>query len=283
MIVKYHNIREELRALRRDGLPQGFNTGWEGVDKYFRPMKGYFCVLTGVPGHGKSEFFDCLMINLSLMHQWKWCVFSPENYPLALHFNKLAEKIIGKPQRKASEAEYQSAIEFLDEHFTFLYPKSDSVQMDEILDAVSDVKETYGADGFVIDPWNELDHTRRTASTETEHIDRSLSKYRKFCREKELFGTIIAHPTKMQPQRDGTMPKLSLWSISGSAAWRNKADFGLIVVRDDMTKNEPRLEIHKIKQKNFGKVGAVQMYYDIWSGKMSDQPMVYGHEYSQTA
>ncbi len=74
----------------------------------------------------------------------------------------------------------------------------------------------------------------------------------------------------MPPNRDGSPPQLNLWSISGSAAWRNKADYGLIIRRDDMSKNEPILSVQKIKQKSLGKVGEIQLYYNYQNGLMKD-------------
>lgn len=270
VIIKYADMREEIKKLRKEGLPPGQRTGWPTVDKFFRPERGYFCVITGIPGHGKSEFMDGLICNTTLLHQWRWAIFSPENYPTALHFNKLAEKFIGAPQKETPDADYKMAIDIIDQYMTWLYPPDGDVTLTQLLEQVLIIKNTYGCDAFVLDPWNEIDHSRPDGMTETEYIDMSLRRFRRFCRENELFGAIVAHPTKMQPLRDGTMPPVNLWSISGSAAWRNKADYGLVVRRDDMQKNEPVLSVQKIKQKNFGRVGEVQLYYDYRSGRIKD-------------
>jgi twinkle protein len=272
MIIKYADIRDSVMRLRKEGLPPGHSTGWDEVDNHFRPEPGYFCVITGIPGHGKSEFMDALIVNTMWMYGWQWAIFSPENYPTALHFNKLAEKFIGAPQAEAPDKDYKMAAEMIDEYATFIYPPEGAeVTLEELLETVKTIKDTYGAKAFILDPWNEIDHSRPSGMTETEYIDRSLRHFRRFCREEKMFGVIVAHPTKMSPLKDGSMPPVNLWSISGSAAWRNKADYGLVVRRDDMTKNEPTLSVQKIKQKNFGKVGEVQMYYDYRSGRMKDR------------
>jgi len=268
MIQKYADLMDDLNTIRTVGLPQGVSTGWHDVDKHFRPQKGYFCVATGIPGHGKSEFYDCLIANTIWLHQWRWAIFSPENYPTALHFIKLCEKFLGMSHKDAKDADYKSVTKVIDEYATWIYPDQEDITLDEILDTVKTVKDTYGLDAFVLDPWNEI--TRPRGISETDYIEEALRKFRRFCRENELFGTIIAHPTKMQPNRDGKMPSINLWSISGSAHWRNKADYGLVIHREDMQKNEPTLDVQKIKQKNFGRVGKIQMYYDYKSGLMKD-------------
>lgn len=272
MIYKYSDFRSEVLDYRNNGLPTGYSTGWDEVDKHFRPQLGMMVVLTGIPGHGKSEFWDCYMANTVWLHEWRWCVFSPENYPLAIHFNKLAEKFLGCSQKDASDADYKMATQMIDEYFTWLYPPDDGCTLDEILENVKKVKDTFGCNAFVLDPWNEISHLRPPAMTETEYISQSLTRFRRFCRAENLLGCIVAHPTKTSPDKDGKI-RINLWSISGSAAWRNKADFGLVVVREDMSKNEPVLQVQKVKQKNYGKIGDVPMMYDVASGRMKDSPL----------
>jgi twinkle protein len=209
-----------------------------------------------------------MIVNTILMHKWKWAIFSPENYPTALHFNKLNEKILGVPQKDATDDEYNAASKVIDEHATWIYPPSEDITLEELLNAVLVIKREKGLTAFVLDPWNEI--TRPRGLSETDYIEEALRKFRRFCRENDLFGVIVAHPTKMLPNKDGTMPPVNLWSISGSAHWRNKADFGIVVHREDMTKSEPTVDIQKVKQKNFGRVGKVQMYYEYLSGRMKD-------------
>ena len=41
-------------------------------------MLGKFMVVTGIPGHGKSEWSDGLVLNLAKLHGWRICVCSTE-------------------------------------------------------------------------------------------------------------------------------------------------------------------------------------------------------------
>lgn len=269
-MIKLSDIRESLKTLRRDGLPPGCKTGWYAIDKHYRPELGYMTILTGVPGHGKSEWWDCLMVNMMFLHKWKWVIFSPENYPIAIHWNKLAEKILGQPQAEACDEDYSMVSKYIDEHFTWLYPPDANCNLASLLEQIKETQDTYGADAFVLDPWNEIDHKRPSGLSETEYISQSLTRIRRFCRENKMHGCIVAHPTKLQKDKDGAYPVPGPWDISGSAHWRNKADFCITVHRADMTKNEPKIYIQKVKQKNFGKVGEVQLYYEYKTGRMKD-------------
>jgi twinkle protein len=269
-MIKLADIMESLKDLRSNGLPQGKSTGWLAVNKHYRPDLGYMTILTGVPGHGKSEWWDCLMLNMAVLHQWRWVIFSPENYPIAIHWNKIAEKLMNRPLSESSTAEYSQANKVIDEYFTWLYPPDEKCTLSDILEQVKLTKATYGASGFVIDPWNEIDHKRPAGLSETEYISQSLTKIRRFCRENQMHGCIVAHPTKLQKDKDGVYPVPGPWDISGSAHWRNKADFCITVHREDITKNEPKVYVQKVKQKNFGRVGEIQLYYDHKTGLMKD-------------
>jgi twinkle protein len=66
------------------------------MDMHLKFQEGYLTTITGIPGHGKSEFLDFVICKLNVLHDWKVALYSPENHPLHLHFAKLAEKIIGK-------------------------------------------------------------------------------------------------------------------------------------------------------------------------------------------
>jgi hypothetical protein len=55
---------------------------------------------------------------------------------------------------------------------------------------------------------------------------------------------IVAHPTK--PQK-GVNQMPSLYDVSDSANWSNKADYGLVYHRRDKTVNEAQLAVVKVR------------------------------------
>ena len=272
MIYKLADIQGPLLDLRRNGLPQGHLTGWNVVDEIYRPELGFFTVITGIPSHGKSEFLDMLLVNMGILHGWKFGVYSPENYPIESHFNRLIERYCGDKCRCIMTDEYKMGAAFVDRHFHFIYPKDDAGRsIDDILDHMLQAKRLYGMEGFVIDPWNELDHRREHGLSETEYVSQVLSKIRFFCRENKVHGWLVAHPTKMQKDKEtGQYEIPTPYNIAGSAAFYNKADHCVTVHREDLTKNEPILLVQKAKFKNFGKIGNAQLYYQYVSGRISE-------------
>jgi twinkle protein len=64
----------------------------------------------------------------------------------------------------------------------------------------------------------------------------------------------------------------TLYDISGSANWANKADIGIVVHRDPAS--DPfRAEIHvrKVRFKSVGKIGSVALRWDRATGRYSEE------------
>src|SRR5690242_3444742 len=92
-------LLEKTVGLYKTGLSPGCSTGWQTLDEYYTVVAGQWTLVTGIPGHGKSEFLDHLLINLAKRDDWRFAVYSPENTPKELHLSKLLEKWQGKPFR----------------------------------------------------------------------------------------------------------------------------------------------------------------------------------------
>ena len=86
----------DIGTLYERGLQRGLETGWSSLDRHYSISQesGELHIVTGIPGHGKSEFLDALMVNLAKKEGWNIGLFSPENFPLEYHASKLIEKAI---------------------------------------------------------------------------------------------------------------------------------------------------------------------------------------------
>lgn len=82
-VFTVNDLRESIDVYRENGLQnyKGVSTGWPSLDECYKIAKGTLNIITGIPGHGKSEFVDALMVNTATAHDWRWFVYSPENYP----------------------------------------------------------------------------------------------------------------------------------------------------------------------------------------------------------
>lgn len=268
---------QDLESFYKSGLPPGLYPGWPSIEKYYTIAQdtGELHIITGIPGHGKSEWLDALIINLAEGEGWNFGIFSPENFPLEYHLSKMAEKFIGKPfgdgfKTRMSLGELTQAKIWLNEHFSFILPDEDHLTVDSILELARALVYRRGIKGLVIDPWNELDHSRPSGMTETEYISQSLTKIRRFARHNSCHVWLVAHPTKQTRGTNGKYPVPTPYDISGSAHWRNKADNCLCVWRDtDPTINSFEVEIHvqKIRKKSIGRLGMAKLRYEYSTGR----------------
>ena len=277
---------EALHELWRKGLPPGDKAGWPSVDKHYSVPEGFVTVITGWPGSGKSEFVDALAVNL--MHQgWRTAYYSPENQPLELHAAKLLEKLIGKPfgHGPTERMEWDEIVPTLADmatRFTFArVPEDGALTAAKILTVTEPWLFMEKFEGckkaLVIDPWNELEHSRPRDLSETEYVSRTLQYVRTWARTRRVHVFIVAHPQKMR--RDsvtGKLPIPTLDMISGSQHWWNKADFGITVYRDPAKPDSQEVEIHiqKVRFKHHGRPGLVILKYDKITGRYHEIPQL---------
>ncbi len=274
-IFSVADVHKSVCSLYENGYARGESTGWRSLDEFYSVKPGEMTIVSGMPSCGKSEFLDAMLVNLAGIG-WKFAVFSPENYPLARHISKLSEKIVGQPffdrnGRRMTYDEMMEAQAILSRWFTFIVPPEDKLHLDGILSLARTVAMRKGLNGVIIDPWNEIDHNRDKGLSETEYIHHSLGKIRRFAREFNLHFWVVAHPAKMRKDDNGKYPVPTMYDISGSAAWRNKADNGFVVHRDlAIETDEVEIHVQKIKFKGVGKLGKCVLRYDYVTGRYYD-------------
>ena len=278
-IFEMIDVEDSFDILYDYGLKQGCTTGWDALDEFYRPAGGQWDLVTGIPGHGKSNFLDALLVNLSTIHGWKHAIFSPENQPIERHLAGLVEKWAGAPfdvggtPRMTKEVK-DAGKRWIQDHFSIILPDEEEGNwtIDGILALAKVLVYRKGIRGLVIDPWNELDHSRPAAMTETEHISKSLSKIRQFARKHDVHAWVVAHPAKMVKDANGKYPVPTPYNVAGSAHFRNKADGAISAYRNVGSDDESISDIwiQKVRFRENGKVGRVSLRYDWPSRRFID-------------
>lgn len=272
------DVEEKLDELYYKGLKRGSSTNFSTLDPYYTVVPGQWTVLTGIPGHGKSNFLDALMVNLATHDDWRFGIFSPENQPIARHFASIMEKYFQAPfdlgkNNRISEDQKEEGKDWLQKHFSVILPhEDDSWSIDGVLELAKVLVYRRGIKGLVIDPWNELDHSRPSNQTETEYVSSVLTKIRQFARTYGVHVWLVAHPAKLYKEKDGRYPVPTPYDISGSAHYRNKADNAIAVWRNVGHEDQDVADIHvqKIRFKEVGRVGLVSLRYDGQTGCFVD-------------
>ncbi|GIV35370.1 MAG: hypothetical protein KatS3mg031_2905 [Chitinophagales bacterium] len=259
------DILEDIFEIYEKGIKKGQTTGFAILDEHFTFLPGDLTIVTGIPGHGKSQFLRHIMLNKAVGAGWRWACYVPEDWPADYWFADLAITYTGKPlhgEGRMSEQELLQALEFISEHFIAIYPEQDKegnieLPTNEWLNnAIRFAKLKYGVNAYVKDPWNRIYH--EFGEREDRYLAEQLSKENIFAKEFDA-AIIVAHPTKMS---NITTPHA--YNISGGAMWYNMADNIISVFRDiESGENATNVAVLKVrKQRQVGKPGTVKFYFD---------------------
>lgn len=259
---------DEVDDLFINGYGDNVLTGLTPVDELYSLNRGLLTVITGVPGHGKSTFVDQLMINSARMNGSKFAICSFEK-PAPEHIGQLSEMMTQKHffdydfgGQKMSKEELDGAKQFIHEHFKFLQQEDGAKStIESVLERIKTAVFRWGIVGVVIDPFNYIAQPKN-AESKTDWIDDILTQIRLCAQAYDLHIWFVAHPTKLPMDSNGNYSPPKGYSISGSAAWYSKPDFGLTIHKDP---NEPGVvHIHNWKTRYawMGKEGECTLLWD---------------------
>jgi twinkle protein len=247
--IKVNNVHR-MSELPPLPTPVVMDNGFPLLRESYRVRLGDFAVVTGIPGHGKTTFAN----DLSCRLVWE---YSTDTDPLRIGFASFEQvpqrdhrrnlrAWFGKKHVKAmSDLEIANADMWIDEHFRFIVPsEDDDVTLEWMLEKMEAAVIQHGCRVIVIDPWNEMDHDRAPGENITEYTGRGIKALRRFARKFQIHLMVLAHPTKMQKLQDGNWQKPTLYNISDSAHWYNKADVGIVVHRNG---NNTEIDVQKTK------------------------------------
>jgi twinkle protein len=266
-ILTVDDLADDIWRLKREGLKPGCGISINSFNELLTFEPGYLTVVTGIPNHGKSEFLDQIMVDLSVMHNWRFGIFSPENYPIQLHFSKIAAKLLGESFNTIEDFQVVQAMDYYRNNFLHIVPKEDN-SVESIVEHATQLVKRYGINGLVIDAWNKLEHDY--SSNETVYISKQLDVIINFAQKYGVHIFVVAHPTKMQRDKQtGAYMVPTIYDMAGSAHFYNKSHNGISVYRhfhEDGT-STPEVFVQKVKFKHWGRQGSLMLQYDISSGR----------------
>lgn len=209
-----------------------YEAGMKGFDDHYKVRLGDISIWTGIPSHGKSSAVNDVCCRLVQRHGLKIGFASFEQMPQRDHRRNLRTWFLRKPVQYAMASELRDADKWIDDNFAFLVPgEDDDVTLDWALDRMEAAVVQFGVKVMVIDPWNEMDHARERAESLTEYTGRAIKALRRFAKKMMVHLIVVAHPSKQMKDENGDYRVPTLYDISDSAHWYNKADLGVVVHR----------------------------------------------------
>lgn len=255
-VVRFNDIADEIVSFFKDGLPKGNVCGIESLDEVFSWNFGQYCMVTGIPTHGKSTVVDQMLLGYVRNYGYKIAYCSPENLPLKIHIGKLVTKILGYvPTVKQIESkEYKMCAQFIQDHFDFVVFEK-GCNLTTTLNKFRELVKRRGTRIFVIDPINKVQLNESRTKSDVQYAQDYSFAIDEFVKETNSFAFVIAHPVKQTPDK-GVFPKPNPYSIKGGGDWLDMT-YHMLCVHRDYVDQITEIDVFKCKFDHLGKNGAV--------------------------
>lgn len=234
-------------------------------------------VVTGHPGMGKTHLWAQIWYNIVNSNNEIACIATFETIAKP-HYQRVLRQLrmhseatpevedrieearrearSTKPEAILSHKELADIDKWIDAHYLFAQHKDRRPDLDWLLEQAEVACVRHGAKILQLDPWNRLEASREGKESETDYIGRCLRVLYDFAKSFNCHVQVLAHPSKSNDYRRGTVPELE--DIAGSKHWDNMVDQGFVVHRPRLfDENGTRLyyaELHH-KKARFEELG----------------------------
>lgn len=274
-VIYLDNVRESMLLSFKTGQSRGETTHFKQIDEHFRWKRGELTLMHGIMNQGKSTMIMQLCLMKAVFEGYKYAFFSPEQDPPDDFYDDLVHMYLGGNTQihfgnQVPESEYIKGMDFIKDHFFYIYPENESPTPEYINARFVDVIKKHNVDGCVIDPYNQLDNDiRKSGGREDLYLSAFLSGQKRLAQQFQIYMIIITHPKgNLTKKSTGDYEKPNVYDLSGGAMWSNKCDNVLCTYRPYYTSDKANRLIEftsqKIKkQKLCGIPGDVQMTFRI--------------------
>lgn len=221
-----------------------YSTGMPFLNKHIMLVRPELMVITGQPTHGKTQFMRALTFHLAEMHGWRIAYLTPED-----QYHRLKRDMERFGRRMG--AKHADDAGWIDRSFRISQPPDDDpITIDLVESEMESAALHHDCQVFAADPWNEICHDYGRLTID-QYIEQTLRRFKQRARRFNMVLIIVAHPTKLKGDE-----KATLYSINGSANWRNKCDHGIVVHRPFLDSSDVQICTEKTKdQETMGMPG----------------------------
>ena len=185
-LVRFSEIPPEVESQR-------FTSGWSEFDRHLIIWFGILVVVTGTPGHGKSQWVIALCANLARIHGLRGAILQFEDNPNRNRTDLLA-------YARAWRGNHAHGIdcdpeEWVDRMFHTIAPTTSVDDEDYTLEwvgtAIEEAATRHGCKWLIIDPWNEIEHLWGLSETETTYTVKALKHLKALARKYKITAAFL--------------------------------------------------------------------------------------------
>ena len=193
-VIMVEDIITEMKDSYLNGHRRGETTYFDEIDEHFTWRRGDLTLFHGIANHGKSTFLMNMVLLKSIKDDYKWAVFSPEQNPPTDFYNDLIHSYIGEStepyhENQMSGTDYEIGIEFINEHFFYIYPEDKPATPKYINQKFKELVASKKVDGCIIDPFNQLDHDWM-GKRDDKYLSVFLQNQKRFALDNNIFMVI---------------------------------------------------------------------------------------------
>ena len=253
-----NDISGEFDEFVLEGAKPGFQIGLDDFDSIFSTYTSQFLVVTGIPGHGKSDWIDMMTIGYNQKYGWKIAYASPENKPDQIHAHKIWRKHWGPPKKEdVGTEDYVAKRNHLSENFYHI--DMDHFTLEKVLKKGSELVKRKGIRCLVIDPYNKVRLEKGNGMSITDYTMEYLTKIDEWCKKHDCLVILAAHPRKMQKKETGEYDEPTFYDVKGGGEFYDMSYHGISVYRDYGQKHT-KIKVLKVKFQNLGENNAETLF-----------------------
>jgi twinkle protein len=233
---------KDIPVVTRD---RKWTSGWRVLDENLIVCPPELIVVTGKPNAGKSTFALAWMLNITRVYGVPGAVIQLEDNIERTRWevNTYAKYWKDHKGRETQDPEtgeiynipnYASDPDFADTYLRLVAPSNeeeDKRDLDWLRATIKEAALRHGCGWVLLDPLNELEHIFNRNQSEANYYNDMLRELKRIAREHQIALVIVTHPDK-SGGRNEDIDEMTLYSISGGAAFKNKADHGIVIGRE---------------------------------------------------
>ena len=238
------------------GKEKGITTGYQSLDPHFNWMRSWTVALNGYPAEGKTSVALNLIAISTIIHKFKWGIYSPENYPVENIIDTLAEIFLNNTTnpdfggKRISKGELREVIyNHIYKHFFFV-DNEDGYSPKELREVKRELVMKKGINAFFTDPWSALEHKEFQGNREDVYLRNQLNAETRFSNRYKIINLISHHPPTPK-DRSKVQEAPGAFSMIGGQIWFNKV-FAILCVhrinREDPSDTRVGIHVQKIKE-----------------------------------
>ena len=256
-VIYLNDCRESMIEGFRNGYKSGDTTHFKDLDGHFSFLRKEVSLFGGNANHGKSTLYLQMKVLRAKNNNEKFAFFSPEQSPANFFYNDAIHMLSGKYPAKGtmSEDEYFPLLDWVQDHFYYVYPKHEIPTPDYINGRFERICDEHGVRAVCIDPFNQLANDWDSHGRSDLYITSFLNKCKRFAQKFDVNYDIVGHPNgTVKILDDGNKDCPNVWNIAGGAAWDAGVDNAVFTQRPYKTTDpkhpEVLFRVSKVKKYN---------------------------------